>query len=82
MFESLSEKLSGILDKLTGRGALSWLPDLEPWARTIAGFVRPGGIFYIHEGHPVLWALDDEQTTRPGEPRVRLLGWRDADVPG
>lgn len=45
----------------TGRGALSWLPDLEPWARTIAGFVRPGGIFYIHEGHPVLWALDDEQ---------------------
>ncbi len=23
MFESLSEKLSGILDKLTGRGALS-----------------------------------------------------------
>jgi SAM-dependent methyltransferase len=36
----------------TGRGALGWLPDLEPWARAVAGFVRPGGIFYIHEGHP------------------------------
>jgi SAM-dependent methyltransferase len=46
----------------TGRGALSWLPDLEPWGRSVAGFVRPGGIFYIHEGHPVMLALDDEQS--------------------
>jgi len=45
----------------TGRGALSWLPDLEPWARAVAGFVAPGGIFYVHEGHPAMWALDDEQ---------------------
>ena len=66
----------------TGRGALGWLPDLGPWARAVAGFVRPGGIFYIHEGHPVLWALDDEQP--PGELRlgVRLLGRRDHHVPG
>ena len=46
----------------TGRGALGWLPDLEPWGRSVAGFLRPGGIFYIHEGHPVMWALDDEQS--------------------
>jgi SAM-dependent methyltransferase len=45
----------------TGRGALSWLPDLGPWARVVASFVKPGGIFYIHEGHPVLWAIDDDQ---------------------
>lgn len=44
----------------TGRGALGWLPDLAPWARAVASFVRPGGIFYVHEGHPVLWALDDD----------------------
>ena len=50
----------------TGRGALGWLPDLEPWARTIAGFVKPGGIFYIHEGHPVMWAIDDDQTQPNG----------------
>jgi SAM-dependent methyltransferase len=47
----------------TGRGALGWLPDLEPWARIVAGFVKPGGIFYLHEGHPVLWAIDDDQQT-------------------
>ena len=45
----------------TGRGALGWLPRLEPWARLVASFVKPGGIFYVHEGHPVLWAIDDDQ---------------------
>jgi SAM-dependent methyltransferase len=55
----------------TGRGALSWLPDLEPWARSVAAFVKPGGIFYIHEGHPVMWAVDDDQT----EPNGLQLGY-------
>jgi len=53
----------------TGRGAVGWLPDLEPWAHAVARFVRPGGIFYLHEGHPVMWALHDEQepgALRPG----------------
>ena len=45
----------------TGRGALGWLPDLAPWARAVAAFLAPGGVFYIHEGHPLLWALEDEQ---------------------
>jgi SAM-dependent methyltransferase len=57
----------------TGRGALGWLPDLGPWARAIAGFVRPGGIFFIHEGHPVMWAIDDEQPT--GELRLGYDYW-------
>jgi SAM-dependent methyltransferase len=47
----------------TGRGVLGWLPDLKPWAQAVAGFVRPGGIFYIHEGHPAMWAIADEQAT-------------------
>ena len=47
----------------TGRGALCWLPDLEPWARAVASFLAPGGIFYIHEAHPILWAIADEQET-------------------
>jgi len=47
----------------TGRGALGWLPDLGPWARTVAGFLAPGGVFFIHEGHPVLWTIADEQPT-------------------
>jgi SAM-dependent methyltransferase len=47
----------------TSRGALGWLPDISRWARIAAGFVRPGGILYLHEGHPVLWAVADEQET-------------------
>ncbi|MDP2122884.1 MAG: class I SAM-dependent methyltransferase [Parvibaculum sp.] len=43
-------------------GVLMWLPDLEVWARNIATCLKPGGLFYIAEGHPLLWTLDDEGT--------------------
>lgn len=36
----------------TGLGALNWLPDVERWARVIAGLVAPGGRFYLAEFHP------------------------------
>lgn len=36
----------------TSYGVLNWLPDLAGWARTIAHFVAPGGVFYIVEAHP------------------------------
>lgn len=41
-------------------GVLSWLPDLEPWARTVASRLAPGGLFKIAEMHPTLWVFDDE----------------------
>jgi SAM-dependent methyltransferase len=41
----------------TGKGALCYLPDLSPWAAQIAGLLRPGGVAYIVEFHPVLSAL-------------------------
>ncbi len=44
----------------TGVGAIGWLPDIERWAETVAALTKPGGTFYIKEGHPFLWALDDE----------------------
>ena len=47
----------------TSRGVLSWLPDIARWAEIVAGFMAPGGTFYLHEAHPVLWAVADEQTT-------------------
>lgn len=37
----------------TGKGVLSWLPALEPWARVVARHLAPGGLFYIYESHPV-----------------------------
>lgn len=44
----------------TSFGVLSWLPDLEPWARLIARHVAPGGFFYMLEFHPVLGMFDDD----------------------
>ena len=42
----------------TGIGVLCWLPDVARWARVITGLLKPGGRFFIREGHPVLWATD------------------------
>ena len=43
----------------TGVGALCWLPDIEQWARVVAGLLRPGGRLHIREGHPIVWTLSD-----------------------
>jgi SAM-dependent methyltransferase len=43
----------------TGTGALNWLPDIAGWARVVRALLRPGGVLHLHEGHPVLWSLDD-----------------------
>jgi SAM-dependent methyltransferase len=45
----------------TGVGAICWLPDIEGWAKVVASFLDEGGIFYMREGHPIMWALDDER---------------------
>lgn len=45
----------------TGIGALCWLPDVRRWAEVVAALLRPGGRLFMREGHPVLWALDDER---------------------
>lgn len=43
----------------TGAGAINWLPDIRGWARVVAGLLRPDGVLHLHEGHPVLWSLDE-----------------------
>ncbi len=48
----------------TGVGAVNWLPDIAGWARVVAHFLRPGGMFYIREGHPAMWTLDWEVPNR------------------
>jgi len=37
----------------TSYGVLCWLPDLDAWARVVSDSLKPGGIFFIAEGHPV-----------------------------
>lgn len=43
----------------TSMGVLCWLCDLNEWGRIIARFLKPGGIFYILDSHPVLTMFDD-----------------------
>ncbi len=45
----------------TSRGVIPWLPDLGKWGQVIAHFLRPGGIFYLAEGHPLMWVFDDDE---------------------
>lgn len=46
----------------TGIGALCWLPDIRRWAEVAAACVRPRGLLYLYEGHPMLWTLDNERS--------------------
>jgi 2-polyprenyl-3-methyl-5-hydroxy-6-metoxy-1,4-benzoquinol methylase len=51
----------------TSIGTICWLADLDRWAAQVAALLRPSGVFYIRDGHPALYALDedaDELVTR------------------
>jgi SAM-dependent methyltransferase len=47
----------------TSWGVLTWLPDLDAWARSLVGQLAPGGVFYLVDVHPIVWTLDPQ-----GEP--------------
>jgi len=54
----LPSVLDGQFDVVyTSRGVLGWLPDLGRWAGVVAHFLRPGGVFYMTEIHPVAQAF-------------------------
>lgn len=60
----LPEALEDTFDIVyTSRGVLGWLPELEPWAQVIAHFLRPGGVFYVNEIHPITLVFDDTDET-------------------
>lgn len=42
----------------TSYGTINWLPDLAPWAQMIAERLKPGGVFYMVEFHPIAWMFD------------------------
>ncbi len=42
----------------TSYGVIGWLPDLKPWAKMIAERLKPGGVFYMVEFHPIVWMFD------------------------
>jgi SAM-dependent methyltransferase len=48
----------------TSIGVLCWLPDLTAWAAAIAALLKPGGLFFIYEDHPMLFTLDWDDERR------------------
>lgn len=45
----------------TSIGVITWLPDLNAWAAAVFASLRPGGLFHVRDGHPVLYMLDYER---------------------
>ena len=48
-------------------GTIGWLPDLKPWGRMIAERLKPGGVFFMAEFHPIVWMFDYSD----GKPKMR-----------
>jgi 2-polyprenyl-3-methyl-5-hydroxy-6-metoxy-1,4-benzoquinol methylase len=42
----------------TSYGVIGWLPELKPWGKMIAEKLKPGGVFYMVEFHPIVWMFD------------------------
>ncbi len=51
----ISEKFDIIF---TSYGTIGWLPDLNHWAEMIYERLKPNGVFYIVEFHPIAWMFD------------------------
>ncbi len=52
----------------TSHGVLPWLPDLGRWAEIIFLALKPGGIFYIVDGHPARRLLLPSRRDATGNP--------------
>jgi SAM-dependent methyltransferase len=51
--DDATDVLSDVFDGVyTSWGVLSWLPNIERWAATVSGLLRPGGWLYLAETHP------------------------------
>ncbi len=51
----------------TALGVLCWLPDLEAWACVVAKHLKPGGLLYIFDGHPISHIFESVQTPGIGQ---------------
>jgi len=45
----------------TSYGTICWLPDIVEWAQIISYHLKSGGIFYIIDGHPFGFIIDEKQ---------------------
>ena len=59
----MGDRFDGQFDRVfTSIGALCWIGDLAAWGQVVARALKPGGLFYIAEFHPV---MDTLQQSRP-----------------
>ncbi len=54
--KNLDEKFDIIY---TSYGVITWMPDLDKWAKVISHFLKPNGKLIFVEFHPVVWMFDD-----------------------
>lgn len=58
---ALPDLLKGQFDIVfTSYGVLCWLSDVQRWAEIAASYVKPGGIFYMVDMHPVTNCVEME----------------------
>ena len=75
----LPANLDGTFDIVyTSRGVLGWLPDIRAWAKVVAHFLAPGGVFFITEIHPVIQTFEPEGVA-PGQLRLVYPYWEHRD---
>lgn len=41
-------------------GTHCWISDIKQWGRVVASRLRPGGVFYIVDFHPMGWVFEEE----------------------
>lgn len=56
----------------TGVGAINWLPSVARWAQVCAALLRPGGRFFMREGHPMAYTIDDTISAEESDTALRL----------
>jgi len=64
--ESNIYDIQSVLDEkfdivFTSYGTICWLPDIVEWAQIISYYLKPEGIFYIIDGHPFGFIIDEKQ---------------------
>lgn len=60
--EDASDLLGRTFDVVfTSVGVLTWLSDLDSWAQSIQRLLRPGGVFLVYDGHPMMNVMEYER---------------------
>jgi hypothetical protein len=57
LLKNLAERFDIVF---TSIGVLCCLSNLKTWPRIITGFMKPGGMFYLWDAHPLLSTVDED----------------------